>query len=130
MKKEDVIKHWIKSADNDFPVMETLFEKGHYNWSLFLGHLILEKILKACYAKHIEKDPPRIHNLLKIAEDARLELSEEQKMFLDEVTTYNIRVRYQDYKNRFAKLATKEYTEESIKKIKEFRQWLLQQINR
>jgi hypothetical protein len=51
-------------------------------------------------------------------------------MFLDEVTTYNIRVRYQGFKDRFAKLATKEYTEESIKKIKEFRQWLLQQINK
>lgn len=130
MKKDDVIKHWINSADNDYPVMVTLFKKSHYNWSLFLGHLILEKILKACYVKCIEKDPPRIHNLLKIAEDAGLKLTEEQKMFLDEVTTYNIRVRYQDFKDRFAKLATKEYTEESIKKIKEFRRWLLQQINK
>lgn len=130
MKRDDVIKHWIKSADNDYPVIETLFEKGHYNWSLFIGHLILEKILKACYAKYIEKEPPRIHNLLKIADDAGLELTKEQKMFLDEVTTYNIRVRYQDFKDRFAKLATKEYTEGSIKKIKEIRQWLLQQINK
>jgi HEPN domain-containing protein len=50
-EKRCVIKHWINSADNDYPVMATLFEKGHYNWSLFLGHLILEKILKACYVK-------------------------------------------------------------------------------
>jgi len=27
--------------------LEDLFEKGHYTWALFVGHLVLEKLLKA-----------------------------------------------------------------------------------
>lgn len=130
MKRDEIVKYWIDSSNNDYPVMESLFDNGHYAWALYLGHLVLEKLLKASYVKHVDITPPRIHNLLKIAEDAGMNLSKEQKIFLDEVTTYNLRARYQDFKDRFHKMATKEYTEDSINKIKEFRQWLLQQISR
>jgi HEPN domain-containing protein len=130
MIRDDIVKHWVDTSNNDYPVMESLFNNGHYSWSLFVGHLVLEKLLKACYAKHVDVATPKIHNLLKIAEDAGLELTKNQKIFLDEVTTYNLRARYQDFKDRFYKMATKEYTEDSINKIKEFRQWLLQQISR
>ncbi|MBI5603395.1 MAG: HEPN domain-containing protein [Deltaproteobacteria bacterium] len=111
-------------------MMESLFSNSHYGWSLFVGHLVLEKLLKACYVRNVDIASPRIHNLLKIAKDAGLELTKEQMLFLDEVTTYNLRTRYPDFKDRFFQMATKEYTEDSIKKIKEFRQWLLQQISR
>ena len=60
---------------------------------------------------------------------AKLELSYEQKVFLDEVTTFNIRARYPDYKRGFYKKATKEFTERFIKEIKEFRAWILEKIN-
>jgi len=43
-------------------------------------------------------------------------------------TTFNIRARYPDFKNRFHKTATREFTAHYIGKIKEFRQWLLQRI--
>jgi len=48
---------------------------------------------------------------LKIAEKSNLLLSEEQKDSLDEMTTFNIKARYPDYKNRFYKKASKEFTE-------------------
>ncbi|MEI6091420.1 MAG: hypothetical protein WCR42_13275 [bacterium] len=32
--------------------MEHLFESGDYSYSLFIGHLVLEKILKAHFVKH------------------------------------------------------------------------------
>lgn len=130
MTKDEIVQYWIKSSNQDYPVMESLFSNGYYGWSLFLGHLVLEKLLKACYVRDVDIASPRIHNLLKIAKDAGLELTKEQMLFLDEVTTYNLRTRYPDFKDRFFQMATKEYTEDSVKKIKEFRQWLLQQISR
>lgn len=72
---------------------------------------------------------PYIHDLTKIAEKANLGLSEEQKDFLDEVTTFNIKARYPDYKNRFYKKASREFTEHYIIEIKRFRQWLIEKIN-
>jgi len=46
-----------------------------------------------------------------------------------ELTTFNLRARYPDYKNRFQKKATQPFAEEKIDAAKEFRQWLLEKIN-
>ncbi len=91
--------------------------------------MVVEKLLKAYYVKNIDNDVPRIHGLLKIAERANLELSEEQKDFLDEVTTFNIKSRYPDYKKRFYKKATREFAEIYINRVKEFKQWLIRKIS-
>jgi hypothetical protein len=53
----------------------------------------------------------------------------EQKESLVELTTFNLRARYPDYKNRFQRKATREFAEGHISKVKEFRQWLLEKIN-
>lgn len=43
---EKNIQYWIDSSEEDFETMETLYNSKRYNWSLFLGHLMIEKILK------------------------------------------------------------------------------------
>ena len=62
--------------------------------------------------------PIRIYNLLKISEESKLELTEEQILFLNRVTNFNLETRYPDYKLDFFKSCTKEFAEENIKKIK------------
>lgn len=127
MKKEELLAYWIESADRDFETMEHLFEKKDYNWALFIGHLVIEKLLKAYYVKNNEDHPPLIHNLLRLAEKTGLELNEDQKDMLVTVTTFNIRARYDDYKSEFYKTCTKEFTEEWSNKIKDFRKWIKNQ---
>lgn len=92
---------------------------------MFLGHLVIEKLLKAVYVKNVSVDVPYIHNLLRIAEDIKLGLTEKQKDFLAEVTTFNIKARYPDYKGRFYKKASKRFAERYIGEIKEFKRWLI-----
>ena len=128
MEKDDIVKYWIESSDSDFQVMESLFENGHYAWSLFLGHLVVEKLLKAYHVKKVDADYPRIHNLPEIAHRASLELSDEQKLVMAELTTFNLRARYPDYKNRFQKKADRQYTETHLNKIREMRKWLQEKI--
>ena len=84
------------------------------------------KTLKAAYVKHISANIPYTHDLVKIAEKAKLELTELQKNLLDEITTFNIKARYPDFKGRFYKKATRKFTERYIVKIKELRKWLIQ----
>lgn len=130
MTREEIIEYWIKSSDDDYEVMVSLFDKNHYVWALFIGHLVLEKLLKAYYVKQIGAEAPYTHDLTKITQLSNLELPEEQKDFLDDVTTFNIKTRYPDYKNRFSKKATKEFTERYLLKIKRFRAWLKEMIAR
>ena len=129
MEKEDIVKYWLESSDSDFQVMESLFENDHYVWALFLGHLVVEKLLKAYHVKNVDADCPRIHNLLEIAYKASLELSDEQKLIMSELSTFNLRARYPDYKNRFQKKANRQYTEMQLGKIREIRKWLLEKIS-
>ena len=124
MNKNSILEYWLKSADNDYRTMQYLFKGKNYQWSLFIGHIVVEKLLKAYYAKHIDVNAPYIHDLLRIAEKAKLDLSEEQKNFLDTLTSFNIKARYDDYNLKFYTMCTKKFAEEYIAKIKAFRIWI------
>lgn len=126
MNNVDLMNYWIESSDRDYESMKKIFETGQYTWSLFIGHLMIEKLLKAIYAK-VNKDnpyPPKIHNLNILAERCNLELDERKVKILMTCNSFNISARYEDYKNEFYKRCTKEYTSEQIKNIEEVRKWL------
>jgi HEPN domain-containing protein len=93
-------------------------------WSLFIGHLVIEKLLKAYYIQKKDESYPMVHNLLRIAEKAEMELSDEQQIFFSTVTGFNINARYDDYKQSFYKKCTPEYTAIWIKRITEQRLWI------
>jgi len=124
MDKREIIDYWIKSSDKDFKAMNNLFASGDYAWSLFIGHLVIEKLLKAYYVKQIDTVTPHVHNLLVIAEKSSLKLTENQKDFLQTVTRFNIQARYDDFKFEFHQKCSKAFTKEWLKKIKEFREWI------
>lgn len=122
------INYWLESAAHDMEVAETLFKNQNYDWCLFIGHLVIEKVLKAFYVRDKKEAPPWIHNLVRLAENTILQLSEEQLTFLANVNDFNIESRYPDYKFSFYKTCTKEFTEEQFSRIKEMYQWLLSQM--
>ena len=82
------------------------------------------KMLKAFFVKNNEnKIPPKIHNLVRLAQAAKADLDEEQLLFLNEVNDFNLEVRYPEYKNEFYKICTKDFTKGYFTKIKEFYKW-------
>ncbi len=129
MTKEEHIKYWIDSADHDNNVAGNLYNSGNYDWCLFISHLVLEKTLKAFFVYvNNNRIPPKIHNLVKLAEMSSLELSDEYLSFLDDMNEFNIEVRYPEYKNEFYKLCTREFSEKYFTKMKEVKKWLESQI--
>ena len=89
-------------------------------------NIIEPKLLKALYSKNNKGAPyaPKTHDLLYLAEKLNIELTEEQEITLNEITTFNLSTRYDDYKREFYNKCTDEYTEEQINKIKEVKTWL------
>jgi HEPN domain-containing protein len=128
LEKQGFIDFWVETAESDYVTMQNLYASKDYHWSLFLGHLVIEKLLKALYIKNIDTDVPRTHDLLRLAENAKLEITEEQKDILDLISTFNISARYPDYKHSFYKKCDYSFTTQNIEKIKELRQWLLSMI--
>ena len=130
MNSIDLMNYWIESSDRDYESMEKNFETEQYTWALFIGHLTIEKLLKAIYAK-VNKDnpyPPKIHNLNILAERCNIELDERKTKILMTCNSFNISARYDDYKNEFYERCTKEYTSEQIENIKEVRSWLKEML--
>lgn len=129
MNKQEHMKYWLESAKHDLKTAEHLFKSKRYDWCLFLGHLVLEKTLKALWIKNKSNNhPPRIHNLLKIAEEAKIKLIENQKVFLLNVNDFNIETRYPDYKFEFYKRCDLKFTKKNYTDIKEFYKWLLKKV--
>ena len=86
MTKDEHVKYWLNSAGHDLETAESLFASGRYDWCLFIGHLVLEKTLKALVVLNNEDNlPPKIHNLVKLAKLASVKLTMEQEIFFDEI---------------------------------------------
>lgn len=128
MDKKELIKYWEETSDKDYNTMKHLFNTGDFHWSLFIGHIVIEKLLKALYVQLVNNNVPRTHDLLRIAEAAGLELTEEMKNTMDFITTFNISTRYPDYKQEFYKKCTQSFAEENIRKIEGVKEWLKQQL--
>lgn len=126
--KEKLIKYWIDSSDDDYDTMIDMFKSKRFSWSLFIGHLMIEKLLKAFYVYAKSDYPPYIHNLLRLAEKANLKLDINQKEQLVTITAFNINTRYDDYKMSFKQRCTPDFTTEWIAKLKELRTWIKQLI--
>ena len=90
------IKYWAESSDENSEVAKLLLEHGHLGYCLFTAHLALEKMLKAHVCKVTGEMPPRIHNLIRLAEMAKLELSKGQVDFLTRLGLFQIEGRYPD----------------------------------
>jgi len=112
----------------DLIVAEHLYEKGDNSWCLFIGHIVLEKVLKAFIVRDRKITPPKINDLVRLADTSNLVVSDEQREFLNKVNDFNLETRYPDYKQSFYKICTKEYTTTYLDKIKEFYNWLISQI--
>ena len=120
MKKintKKVIEYWQKTAEHDYEVMLYLFKGKKYPESLFFGHIILEKVLKGLVARETKKQAPYIHDLIRLREIARLELSQDEIKFLNKVNDFNIRARYPEYKLQFYKQCDRKYTKNYLDEI-------------
>lgn len=94
-----------------------------YIHALFFCHLSLEKYLKGIIVSKSGASPIT-HDLLFLAEKANIKLTTPQAKLLSEVNAFNVRTRYDDYKNSFYKRATASYAKKYVKKVADLKTWL------
>lgn len=122
------VRYWEETSDDDFKTMANLFDSKDYHWSLFIGHLVLEKLLKGCVVKKTSSNPPFTHDLTKLAKITGYNFSEEQLDCLDTITTFNLNARYDNYKKAFYQKCTLSFTKEWFDNIKTIREWIKGQL--
>ena len=125
---EKVYQYWLSSSDNDYEVLLNLFKSHNYNWALFLGHIVLEKLIKAYYVKKTGTHAPYSHDLRLLAKKCEIELSDDMILQLDVITSFNINTRYDSFKEDFQKRCTPEFSNEWINNIKILRKWIKEKL--
>ena len=119
------IDYWRTSSDEDFAAAESLLEKGHLRHSLFFAHLAIEKMLKAHVTRQTKDIPPRIHNLIRLAEIAKLNLDAKREGFLREFGAYQLEGQYPDSEQVPVDPG---FARDEISRAKEMLAWLKKQL--
>ena len=125
---EKTYNHWINTSDKDSITMTHLYKTRDYHWSLFIGHIVIERLLKACVVKRISDHAPFTHDLTKLAKLSGLSFTEEHLDWLDTISTFNMNARYDSHKEAFYKKCTFEFTTEWIDKIKKLQSWIKEKL--
>lgn len=123
------IQYWHEAALRDRETAQSLKDLKRYDWSLFIYHLAIEKLLKALVVQ-AERTPPPIHQLNRLAELAGLKITPMYQEWLTEITDYNIEARYDDEKMSFYQKATGGYTRAWHQKCNEIFLWLEKQLGK
>lgn len=111
---EAKIKYWVSEANESYQTAKVLFENSRYLESAFFCHLAIEKNLKAFIVFRKNMLPPKIHNLLMLAERSELskQLTEKQLDFLADLNLYQLEGRYPGDRELL-------YTQTTLEKFKE-----------
>ena len=121
---EKIINYWTTTSDQDFETMMNLYHSKDYHWSLFIGHIVIERLIKATVVKKTNTHAPFTHDLRRLAKLSQLKFENEHIVWLDTITTFNLNARYDSYKQAFYKKCTPDYTNMWISNIKELRLWI------
>jgi HEPN domain-containing protein len=120
------IEYWRSGASEDWQVAVHLVNAGRTRHGLFFAQLALEKMLNALVCRATNDLAPRIHTLLRLAERAGLEISEQQRLFLARFDRYQLEGRYPDVSSPAPDVET---AREELKRAQEMYEWLSQQLS-
>ena len=104
--------------------MQHLYEAKDFHWSLFMGHLVIERLLKAIIVRKTKTHPPHSHDLRRLANITGIEFNKEHLDWFDTITTFNLNARYDSYKHDFYKKCTADFTTRWINNIKALKKWI------
>lgn len=121
MARPKSIAYWMKASHDDWKTAKVLLASRRYVHSLFFGHQALEKALKGLYTAVHGKNPPYTHDLLRLARESGLDLSEEQQVFLRQIGGFNLEARYPEEKFQLHRKATRGF---AVKYLTEIEKWL------
>jgi HEPN domain-containing protein len=126
MTQDEKVQYWLDIADSDLEVAEDLYKTKRWLYVAFMCHQVVEKTLKAYWSAKREDIPPYIHNHKRLSEGCGLyeQMSEEQKDFINAISTYNIQARYPEYKSQLAQILGQKQCRYIIDTTKELQSWI------
>ena len=126
----DKSAYWIELAEYDLDTAAAMLETKRFLYVGFMCHQCIEKAIKAVIAVSSDEMPPKVHNLLRLAEQCELldKMNDAQKNVLFTLNPLNIESRYPSFKDNLLSQLSKERCAEIISDTKELFAWIKQQL--
>ena len=122
----DKVTYWLDIADYDIDTAEAMYTTERWLYVAFMCHQAIEKTLKAYWCATQPNDPPYTHNHMRLADGCGLYelMTEEQRNFLDTITSYNIEAHYPEDKQALYQRLTRQFCRQMIDETKQLQQWI------
>ena len=122
----DKVQYWLDLCDDNLITAKWLLQGKRYLDMAFFCNQITEKSLKAIVASITTETPPKIHDLHKLAKLGKIneQLNDEQRLFLDDISKYQIEARYPETKEQIFKTLTAEKCGQMLEETEEFLCWI------
>lgn len=121
--KQDV-KYWVDLSKYDIDTAKAMLESGRYLYVLFTCQQSIEKMLKALIVKNTKSFPPKIHDLVKLINIAKIDIEIEQKEFLAKLNYYYLETRYPRELSEISKQIKKNTAANFYNNTKKILKWL------
>ncbi|MBO0358361.1 HEPN domain-containing protein [Hymenobacter sp. BT186] len=129
MTKQEHVDYWKETAEQDWSSAQVLFGAGNYLNSLFLAHLVIEKLSKALWVQDNTDDyPPRIHNITRLLAATTYALNPAEEVLVAELNQFQMEGRYPDYARTVYQRATASHTQDVLHDTATLRQCLLNKL--
>lgn len=119
-----VPQKWAERAIYDLDTARAMLESRRYLYVLFCCQQAVEKMLKALITKRSQRLPPRLHQLVRLAEKAQVLISEKQSDFLRELSAHYIQSRYPEEVEDVLTQFSAEQARQVMEKTEEMVRWL------
>jgi HEPN domain-containing protein len=128
--EKKTIQYWLSGAEYDIGVAEAMYEKKKYPYALFMGHLAIEKLLKALVVKITHEHAPYTHSLTLLAGKTGIKIPQKILKQLARFMDFHFEARYPREQQKFYKKCTKEFTGRKMQKIKEVYVWFQEKLRK
>ena len=121
-------ERWAEQARYDLDTARAMLDNGRLLYVVFCCQQAVEKMLKGVIAHRSDELPPRLHNLMRLAKHAALEVEERRADFLRELSAYYIQTRYPEEIEAASREISQEMAHEMLVETEETMRWLSSMI--
>lgn len=125
---EKTVQYWREGAEYDLGVADAMLDAKKYPYALFMGHLAIEKLLKAIVVQKIKAHAPHTHSLPLLASRSGLEISDEMIKKVAGFMEFHLEARYPEERSAFYKKCTGDFASTNLNEIKKVYAWLKNQL--
>ncbi len=119
---------WLEMSRYDLDTAEAMQRSGRYLYVLFCCQQAVEKRLTALVVAKTGKMPPKVHDLLRLAQAAGMSASSEEQRLLAELNGYYVETRYPEALRGVAEQFSEDLAQRCLSRVREYVECLDRQV--